>query len=211
MKQREFKKIAKELLPHFPRFVTDRKLIFMSPIEDLLCGVSFGSSVDPGIFYVSKFFLPLYVPNEGIHETFGERLRINGDSGWRDDDPNLMQNLIQIIHLDAMPFLNNVSTLNGATSYLNTRVEITRPRTNSHTLEALAYTLIKTGDYSSALKSIAELKQMLEGNTVPWVIAQFNRVQLIKEKLLRNSGDALQQLEIWKAETIRNLKLEKFC
>jgi hypothetical protein len=94
--------------------------------------------------------------------------------------------------------------------YLKKDVARTRPRANSHTLEALAYTLIKCGDYPSAQESLAELEQMLEGDTIPWVVAQLARVQLIKGKLLHNPGAASAQLEIWKAETIRKLELEKY-
>jgi len=196
-------------LPLLPGFVAHKNLMFISPVEDVLRSLAFGSSVDANTFYVSKFFLPLYVPCEFVNDMFGERLRINGNSGWRDDDPHLIKNLINVIQSEAIPFINSVSSLVGVRDYL--KVESIKPRTNSHTLEALAYTLIKCGDYASALKSLAELKRMLQGDTVPWVVAQFNRAQLVEQKLLQSSEEALAQLKVWKVETIRNLKLEEFC
>lgn len=75
----------------------------------------------------------------------------------------------------------------------------------------ITYTLIKGGDYSTALESLAELERMLEGNTVPWVVKQRNRAQLIAGKLLQSPETALAQLEIWKTETIGKLGLEKYC
>jgi hypothetical protein len=76
-------------------------------------------------------------------------------------------------------------------------------------LEALAYTLVKCGDYSAALDALSELSQSLENETTPWIVAQRNRALLIEEKLLPKPETALDQLESWKAESVRNLKLEK--
>ena len=181
----------------------------MLPIEDILRGVYFFASADADRFYLNEFFLPLFVPNDAVHSTFGER--IGNALNWRVSNPNLATDLTAAIQDVATPFLNNVSSLNGVLNYLNERIESGRPRVNSHLLEALAYTLIKCGDYSSALEALAEQKQRLEGDTIPWVAAQYARTKLIEEKLLQSPEAALQQLDIWKAETIRNLKLEKFC
>jgi len=210
MKRNEFIKIGKQLLPQLPDFVVDKNLVFISPVENILRGLSFGGSVDANTFYVSKFFLPLYVPYEFVHDAFGERLRINGNQGWRNDDPNLIKNLIDTIHSEAIPFFNSVCALTGVLNYLKTNIDISGPRVNSHVLEAYAYTLIKFGGYSPARKSLAELKQMLKGDTVPWVMKQRSRAQLIEEKLSQNPEAALAQLEAWKAETVSKLGLEKY-
>lgn len=210
MRKAEFTKIAKNLLPQFPQLAAERWIIFVSPVQDILCGLSFGGSLDINTFYLHKFILPLYVPTERIHVTFGERLKINGNEGWRTDDSRLIENLTDVIHRE-IPFLDIASTLTGCLNYLKASVNNGRPRVNSHELEALTYTLIKGGDYSTALESLAELERMLEGNTVPWVVKQRNRAQLIAGKLLQSPETALAQLEIWKTETIGKLGLEKYC
>jgi hypothetical protein len=209
MKQREFAKIAKQLLPNLPGFAVNKNLIFMLPVGDILRGVFFFASVDANRFYLDEFFLPLFVPTDSVHGTYGKR--IGNALNWRADNPNLLEDMHKVIRNEAIPFLLNVSTLDGVLNYLKERIESGRPRVNSHLLEALAYTFIKCGDYSFALEALAEQKQRLEGNAIPWVAAQYARTKLIEEKLLQNPEVALQQLEVWKAETIRNLKLEKFC
>jgi len=206
LRANEFKKIAKELLSQFPQLASDRKMIFRSPIEDLLCGLSFGDSIDANAFYVSRFFMPLYVPTES---TFGERVRVSGNQGWRCNDPHLIENLADTIRRERS-FLDRVSTLSGALDDLKSRIDRGRPRVNSHVLEAYACTLIKCGDYPSALESLAELKRMLEGDTIPWVVAQFDRAHFIELKLLQSPEAALAQMEAWKDETICKLGLEKY-
>ncbi len=150
----------------------------------------------------------LFVPTDSVHGTIS--IRIGHAANWRAGNPNLLADLTAAIQKEAMPFLDDVATLAGVLNYLKGTIERGRPRVNSHTLEAYAYTLIKNGDYSSALESLAELKQMLEGDTIPWVVAQLNRAQLIEGKLLQNPEAALAQLEAWKDGTISKLGLEKY-
>ncbi len=207
MKVKDFTKLWKQLLPQLPGFAIEKKLIFKSPVEDFLHGLYFESSADADRFYLSVFFLPLFVPRDSVSGTFGKR--IGSGTNWRAGNPNLFADLNTAIQNEAMPFLDNVFTLAGVLNYLKRTIESGRPRVNSHVLEAYAYTLIKSGDYSSALESLAELKQMLEGDSTPWVVAQFNRAQLIEEKLLPKPDAALAQLEAWKVETIGKLGLEK--
>jgi hypothetical protein len=48
VKQREFTKIGKQLLPHLPGFEENKNVVFMTPVEDILRGVYFLASVDAG-------------------------------------------------------------------------------------------------------------------------------------------------------------------
>lgn len=207
MKTKDFTKIWKQLLPQLPGFVMEKKVMFQAPVKDLMRGLYFESSADAEWFYISVFFLPLFVPNDSVHGTFGKR--IGRDSNWNGNNPNLLADLTAAIQNEAVPFLDDVATLTGVVNYLRENIDRGRPRVNSHVLEAYAYTLIKSGDYTSASESLAELKGRLAASTIPWVMEQRNRAQTIEEKLLQNPEAALEQLEAWKAETIAKLGLEK--
>jgi len=209
MKPKEFTRIKNALLPHLPGFVADRKKLFITPVDDFLLGVHFQSSFyDSNSFYLWVFVLPLFVPHDSFGVTHGKRLRNRSPSEvWRDDDANAIMDLLDTIQSEAMPFLDRLSSLEG---FVNYHIERDIRRANSHELEAFAYTLIKSGDYSYALESVGELKRRLEGSTVPWVVEQRGRAQLMEEKLLQNPEAALAQLEEWKKWTIGKLKLEKF-
>jgi hypothetical protein len=211
MKTKEFTAIGRKLLPYLPGFVVNGKMMFIPPVDDFLRGIYFENSSGTNDFYLRVFFLPLFVPQDCVSFTHGpDRLRRNNRALWHADDPNLLENLRETIRDEAIPFLNSISTLDGVLNNLKAGVDSDRPRVNSHILEALAYTLIKSGDYSSALTALAELKQRLDKSTTPWVVEQKARAQLIEEKLLQNPETALEQLETWKTETIHKLGLEKF-
>jgi hypothetical protein len=209
MTTKQATKIGKELLPDLPGFVTEGRMVFKSPVGDFLHGLFFENTSDANCFHFWVFFLPLFVPQEGVSFTHGDR--IGNALNWRLDNPNLLADLRAAIHGEAIPFLNNASTLAGAIDYLKARIESGRPRVNSHVLEALAYALIKAGDYSSALKALAEQQQLLEKATIPWVLELKARAEMMEEKLLPKPKVALAQLEAWKTENISKLGLEKYC
>jgi hypothetical protein len=209
VKAKDFIKIGSQLLPQLPGFAIEKKLIFKSPVGDFLYGLYFESSADAEWFYFSVFFLPLYVPNDSVHGTFGKR--IGRAANWNINNPKLLTDLTAAVQSEALPFLDNVTTLTEIVNYLRAEVDCDRPRVNSHVLEAYAYTLIKSCDYSAALEALAEQKQRLASSTVAWVIEQRNRALLIEHKLLEGPAAALEQLDAWKTESIRNLRLEKYC
>ena len=208
MKTKDITAIARKLLPSFPEFVVKGKLMFIPPVGDFLRGIYFEGSSDSKSFYLRVLYLPLFLPQEDVNFIHGER--IGNALDWTTDNPNLLDDLRKTICEKASPFLDSVSTLAGVLECVKWDVKSDWPRVNSHHLEELACVLIKSGDYSAALESLADLKQRLEKSTTQWVVKQRNRAQLIEEKLLQSPEAALQQLEIWKAETVRNLGLEKF-
>jgi len=210
MKRKEFTAIGRKLLPYLREFVVKGNLMFMPPVDDFLRGICFENSSGTNDFYLRVLYLPLFVPQEDVNFIHGERLRRNNHELWHADDPNLLENLRETIQNKAIPFLENISTLAGVLESVKSDVKSDWPRVNSHHLEELAYILIRNGEFSAALESLADLKRRLAESTTPWVVEQRNRAQLIEEKLLQNPEAALQQLEAWKAETIRKLGLEKY-
>ena len=209
MKVKDFIKLGKQLLPLLPGFVVNRSLIFRYPIGDTLQGLWFDRSADANCFYLSTFLLPLYVPREFFGVSHGNR--IGHAVNWRADNPNLSVDISEAVCHEAIPFLDTISTADGLLNYLKMEVDNKKPHVNSNQLEDLAYALIMNGDYTAALEALAEQRQRLENSTIDWVVEQRNRAQLMEEKLLNSPEIALEQLDVWKAETIRNLGLEKYC
>lgn len=209
MTAKQAAKIAKELLPDLPGFVIGKKMAFKSPTDDFLRAVYFENTSDANRFHFHVFLMPLLVPQDYISFNYGGR--IGNPLNWRLDNPNLLPDLRTAIHSEAIPFLNKVSTLTEVIHYLGADIEVDRQRVNPYTLEALAYALIRSGDYSSALKPLHELDQRFSKSTTSWVLELVARAKSVEEKLLRKPKAALAQLETWKAVTVSKLGLEKYC
>lgn len=210
MTTKQAAKIAKELLSDLPGFVAWKTMVFKSPIDDdFLRALYFENTSDANYFNFHVFLMPLFVPHDYISFSYGDR--IGNAPNWRLDNPDLVANLRAAIHAEGIPFLNKVSKAAGIIEYLKADIEGDRQRVNPHTLEALAYTLIRSGDYSSALKALGELSQMFGKSTTSWVLQVVARGKAVEEKLLLNPELALAQLDEWKAETVTNIGLEKYC
>jgi len=80
---------------------------------------------------------------------------------------------------------------------------------NQHACEAAAYTLVRMRRISEAVKTIDTLLGMLR-DTVPWHQEMRKRVTSVKADLAQGLDVAMERLNGWEAETIRNLKLEPF-
>jgi hypothetical protein len=208
MTTKQAAKIGKELLPELPGFVAEGKMVFKSPVDNFLRALYFENTSNANRFHLWVFFLPLFPSRDSVSFNFGKR--IGNALNWNIENPNLLADLRAAIHGEAIPFLNKVSTLAGVVSYLKADIDVDRERVNPRTLEALAYTLIKSGDYSSALKVLDELDQRFSKSATPWVLELVARVKSVEEKLLPKPEAALAQLEAWKAETIGKLRLEKY-
>lgn len=152
--------------------------------------------------------LSLFVPRDCISFIHGKR--IGNAINWTIENPDLIQNLREVIESQAIPFFESVSTFPGILACVKKDVESDWPRYNSHHLEELAYLYIKDQEYPAALESLGRLQRDLENETTPWIVNQRNRAQLIEAKLLESPESALKQLEEWKKQTIIRLGLEKY-
>lgn len=102
MKTKNFIGLSNHLLPGLPGFAARKNLIFIVPVGDNLRGLSFQGSADAKWFYFSVFFLPLFVPTDTVHGTFGRR--IGKATNWNSDNPSLVQDLGRVIQCEAIPF-----------------------------------------------------------------------------------------------------------
>lgn len=210
MTNRELSAIAMKVAHDLPGFKVYGSLIFTVTPQDVLLGLQFGgSSRDGRNFRLNAFFLPLYVLTDVIHFNYGKR--INCIAGqWNADNPSLLGELDEAVKSEGVPFLNKVSTLPGVFDFLNAQIESNGERINPHTLEALACTFVKDMQYSTALRILNEQRQLLANATIHWMLDLRSRAQSMETILIEKPAMGLTQLNIWKAETIRNLGLDKY-
>ena len=201
MKTKEFVNLEKRLLQDFPGFAIKGSMMFISPVGHTLRGFCFETSgFDKRAFYLWSFFMPLYVPSEHIHFTFGER--IGGNKRWNADQPELGAALRSEM-LKELPFLYSLKTAKDVANALEPMTK----RTNPHCHEAFAYTLIRSGKIGAAAEALNRLLKLID-MTVEWQQKIAERVGLIQGKLLKNPEEALKQLDIWESETASNLGFE---
>jgi hypothetical protein len=207
---KDFVSLETRLLEKFPGFAIKGQLMFMIPLEHTLRGFHFdGSSFNKKSLYVDAFFMPLCVPTEHVHFTFGRRVRDKGGDRWNADDLNFEAALESAMQ-EEVPFLARLRTAKDVSSALE---PLTKPNdagyVNPHCYEALAYTLVQAGETTAAANVIDTLLKRAS-STVAWESEIASRARLIRNKLLEGPEKAQQQLTVWESENIRNLELENF-
>lgn len=176
-----------------------------TPIHDVLRGFAFDpSAFNRELFDVTAFFLPLYVPTEGIHLTFGNRL--NGP--W-----NLKQQATLLDLVNQMKAASQtLSKLDDSDKLLDAIQGFCRPNergySNPHCLESLAYTLIRSGRSAAALNVLNKL----ETTPAPtnWEKEIRERVNEMKFAVSQSENKAFNQLQIWLDETLHKLGMDSY-
>lgn len=209
MRTKDFVALEKRLLPKLANFTIKGPLLFIVPIGHTLRGFHFeGSSFDKESFYVDAFFMPLYVPSQHVHFTFGRRLRDRGGDRWSTGDVGFEAVLEAAVQKE-VPFLAGLNTALDVANAL-------KPLgSNPHCHEAFAYTLAQAGEIRGAVDAIDTLLALVESlkrvnPKLTWELEIAERAQSLKAKLTANPDAASAQLAAWESETIRNLGLETF-
>jgi hypothetical protein len=204
MKKNDFVKLEKKLMPHLaPGLATKGSLCFFAPINDTLRGFQFEpSAFNQKDFYVTIFFLPLFVPLKSLHVTFGHR--IGGGKRWNSGQVDLEPALAREMR-EELPFLTGLNTPEDVARTLEPMTELPNP----NCLEAFSYALIKSGQIGPAAKALTSLLNSLEV-AVPWQNEIASRVALIQDQVSISLQEAKHQLSMWELESVANLGLGSF-
>jgi hypothetical protein len=203
MKTADVRLLSKYLLPHMPGFVHKGRLLYARPLNHVLRAFNFDpSAFDKETFYVTVFFLPLYVPASHIHLSFGERLRSPKGQAWNLSDPRLREELLACIQRDGLPFLEGVTQPRDvATAILRLGAD-----SDPYKLEAIAYSLAMADDVAAAQQALERLTKVLDRG-ISWQAEMGERATQLARKLGVDPQEAKRQLAEWEQATVKNLGL----
>jgi hypothetical protein len=208
MKSTQWKRLFKRYLePHIPGYQIHGSLIVEAPPGYLLRGYSIDSSAfSKEAFYLHVFVQPLYEPMDHIHYLFGER--ILSAECHPDDEANDMKQVLQSIMRDGMPFLQQLRS----PADIAKRARTATYASNPYAIEIVAYSEILDGNDKLASRLLKDahgsLKVcMVENPLSSWIQTVADRVSLIDQLFSDSPDRARLQLEEWRLQTLKNLKL----
>ncbi len=180
--------------------------MFVQPLGNTLRGFHWEpSAFSKTDFYVTVFFLPLYVPTKHLHFTFGHRVGRN--RRWCSGSLDLERSLGLEMQKE-VPFLNSLKTAKEVAKALE---PLTKPNeagiVNPHCYEAFAYSLVQAGEIAAASNAIDKLLSNVN-LAVGWESEIASRAQQIRNAILKHPENAQELMAVWESETIRNLKLQ---
>jgi hypothetical protein len=203
MKNKDFLKISKRLLPYFPGYVAKGPMLFSNPVDSLLRGIHFeGSTFDKESFYVWVFVMPTFVPTDVVSFNLGKRLRLkDGGDRWSVDASGWFDELSGVIKEIAIPFLEAMSSPVALARFISGLDSC-----SLYEHEVFAYSLAKIRQTERARNALMQLVPRLDPG-IHWQLLMLERVKLVIDKLSDNA--AVQSLlDSWERETISNFKLE---
>lgn len=206
----------KYFLPDLPGFNIKGHLVYHQNLYDILRGFYFESSAFSGnTFTIEVFVQPLYVPNESVIFTFGDRLGFitkQKDIWWNFDESReyeISQEILSMMIGSGLPFLEERESVKKFLQcYQNIDVNA-----NKHRVEAIGYSYIMNNEYAKATNLLSSLNDILSQDIqkhpeITWMKNLQCRVQMILGYLQHQEyASAEQQLNEWKSYTLSNLNL----
>lgn len=207
MRQKEFRAVAKQLLPDLPGWRLKGPLLIWPPVDHTLRAVCFEpSGFDRRSFYLSVFLLPLCVRHEYVSFNMGKRLGFS----WEADDPQLLSNLLRAMRAEATPFLEGLDTPQDVVAVILARW---RRSEDLYVHQGIAYLLALYGELDQAVDALDHLLKLSTTGFyrgLSWADQMAVEARTLKSKLLEDPDDARSMLREWEEESRRNLKVEEF-
>jgi hypothetical protein len=219
MKRSAIERLArKHLLPKLPEFAARRSLVYRRPLDAFLRGLSFDTSgFASGRIFVTAFVQPLFVPSDSLFYTFGFRL---GDDFWdveeQDPDPTFAA-IADAAQDEALPFFEELADLDRfcerVPEWATTepkKLKSLQSLDDPVVTEALGYAELLRGRKDEGVRLLEKTIESERENgeyANDELIAHAEQVLDAVNRLGLEAGQA--QLEEWRAETIRNLRLEE--
>lgn len=219
MKSQLVRKISnKYILPYIPEFKIKGHLLYHKDIQYLLSGFYFESSAFSSTsFTIEVFVQPLYIPDDTIVLTFGNRLgniAKQREIWWEyneSSEEDISNEVLSLMMNSGIPYLEERRTLEKFSNHYKNL----DPNANKHMVEAICYALVLINDYQQAEKRLLSLERVLAQDIlkypgISWIKDIQFRVQLILGYLKnREYEGAKQQLSEWRELTLLNLGLEQ--
>jgi hypothetical protein len=209
VKGKMFEKFASRfIIPEWPGFTVSGNLIYRIPVATIFKGFVFDSSgFSADVFNPTVFVQPLYVPQDYITLTLGQRLLGNWEFSPEVEEEALASRLLRSMTTEGMPLLDLLAT----PEKIAKEAEKLNGAINSHSVRrVVAYSLVWIGEDNEALQRLDKLLLMLEemGKGVQkWALHLHEEVSQLREALLRNPNEARTLLAMWTEQTRQKLKL----
>ncbi len=204
MKTSDIKPFARLFIEKHLNFRTQGRLI-ATPIKSGIIGGFFfdSSSYDAKSFYVFVFALPLYVPTDVLHFSFGKRLN---NCSWSADEPNILLSTVDRMSLE-VPYLSSASNPEKFIQWID---QFPNSKNDVYMIRARAYSFALDGKFDESIRESLKCVDLLKNDVIAWMV-DLRSEMAVFIKMLENDCDKipdfLRQIE---TESIQKLKLNHF-
>lgn len=183
-----------------------RKLLFQTPIQEVLCGLYLNDSgFDPNVFYPELFVQPLYKKEERLVFNISKRAVGN----WSASDAPTTDRLCSLLEQEGFPFWDQCGTPSGVAAQA-------AESNNPHTQLAKAYSLILIGNFEEAHERLSNTIEVINNSLrnqprIPWMIELKSEAEQMVRCLQQDRDSATRILQNNRITTLQSLNLVPFC
>jgi hypothetical protein len=195
---RRTRDLITEVASRLDGFKRKGRLVFRSPIHQVLQGIYFDtSSYSKELFYPTVFAQPLFVPSDSVFFTYGGRLVGGGGRGWElgsENGEDAVGDVMKAIEQQALPFLDRMLEpidFAVATEYYPAELpkEFRWPASDINVLEATAYAWFLSSNVGRSLCAIKRIESTFESERYETDWAQELLFRVLEFKKLLTKGD----------------------
>lgn len=207
MKGPQITRLAKKyVLPELPELRLEKRLLYLPPIDGLLCGFYFDSSgFDASVFYAEMFVQALYMPDRSLDLTTGLRVwRPVPGEDWRltsTNESEVMADLVKVLRDEVLPFLEARRTPEMFADAVLTNQSLL-PGQHERVGYSLAIYSARRNEAVEHLQAYIDFDDTRE-----WAIQARSRAARLRDAVLSSPQEARTLLEQWRLETLANTKL----
>lgn len=201
MKDRDFEKFSRAMLPDFPGFVSKGPMFFKPPVRHALGTIYFDRSGDATWFRMLVIVIPLFVRTKLVYFNFGDEIFAGH---WKPGDADQLAELGTRIKRKALPVLGQIDTYEGIVA----AAVALRRSGNPIVLEAVACAHLLSGSVDRALRDFDRLIATLAEDRSAGPAR--DRICQLRELTLANPMMARAQLVRNEAETALALGIAEY-
>jgi hypothetical protein len=201
------RRLAAPLLARNTDLAMVRRLALLKPVTHVLRGFELERSLDPDLFNPTWFVLFTFEPRKYVHFSWGERFL----GLWERSDVNLAARVVEKMEGEILPLLRPMRAIDDFASFANSE-HVGHPLRNYPHKVFLVH--VGLGQLDEARALCRKLRA--------WAIAEcrlnhrpnMSVIRIVLEMVPLVEADdregMVRLLWQWEAETIKNLKLEKY-
>jgi len=217
MRTREVEKYLKQYLaPHLEGFEVHKRLVYKKPPKPFISGFYFDElRHDPRKLFVWVFVQPAIVPREHFAFSFASvigNISGGGRISWaieEGSEEETFEEILGYVHQEGLPYLNSHNTPRAFIDFNGYKAV----PPHVIVMEAFAYSLLLEGQNDEAESKLIEMLHIINEENIkksPWLVDYKQRGNIILDSLRNSHESAIDQLDIWSNETLKNLGLENY-
>jgi hypothetical protein len=195
--------VRKHILASLDNYKLKNEYLVKMPIDDIVVGFCFERAYAENFGYVWWFSLPTFLPNNSLHLTFGDRIKLDSGNELWDFGPKEIGASTSKLIFFLRDFQQKLFELQNPVNFYN--YFVSSKEKNIRIYEAIAYAACWNG-HENMLEEVNGCLNFISENldtSIPWIKQVYD--DLIRINKLKSREKILELLNQWKVNSLAEI------